>query len=426
MDPRPYRIPDDVMSRLAAGGGGAEAVRHLVAAERSKQRLLVLGVVRQSAGHRHAKAVEHAYDVLADVERASPRAVAATLAHPAVGAWAASTVNELKRGAGEPAQLGAVAAAAAVRARVACWAQAPVRQGGVMLPSLGRIDLGAPDGPPGELVDVRVHADGTVEAGERRVRVTAGERDGWVPLRRIGGGGIELLVDDLDPYRWRAETMIDRRLSEAELRAWESCLASAWRTLAAHHWTIAGETAAAITVLTPIKGPARGMNSASAPGRFGAVALSTPPDGRWLASTFAHEVQHGKLGAIMDVVELLEPDDSLHYAPWRPDPRPLAGLIQGAYAYLGVSGFWRRQRHHESDLRPHIEFAHWREAAHEVTGTLLDSGRLTPPGVEFVTAMRATLSAWLDEAVPPAALEAARREEAELRQAWAARNASTA
>jgi hypothetical protein len=32
------------------------------------------------------------------------------------------------------------------------------------------------------------------------------------------------------------------------------------------------------------------------------------------------------------------------YAPWRSGPRPLNGLLQGAYAFLGVSGFWRQQR----------------------------------------------------------------------------------
>ncbi|MFI7447668.1 HEXXH motif domain-containing protein [Nonomuraea sp. NPDC049714] len=431
MDPRPHRLPDDVLARLAAGGGGAEAARHLVAAERSKYRLLVLGVARLASddGLPHAKAVDHAYDVLAGIEKARPEVVRDVLGHPAVGGWAGHTLQALGGGEADPqapAQLGAIAAAAAVRAGVACWTEAPVTGGTVMLPSLGRIVLADRATGP-ELVDLRVHADGTVEAGGRRIRVPDGEQPGWQPLRRVrsGDGAFAPLVDDLDPYRWTSETAIEGRLPETELRDWQAGLEPAWRMLTDRHWTIARETGAIISVLTPIQGPPQGMNSASASGRFGAIAMSTPPDGRWLASTFAHEVQHAKLGAVLDVVELLEPDESRHYAPWRDDPRPLSGLIQGAYAYLGVSGFWRRQRAFETDLRPHIEFARWRECAFGVTGTLLDSGRLTPPGRRFVTAMRRTLSAWLAEPVPRAARDAAGQEEAAHRAAWVTRNGGT-
>lgn len=54
----------------------------------------------------------------------------------------------------------------------------------------------------------------------------------------------------------------------------------------------------------------------------------------------AHEVQHVKLGALLDLVELIKPDDgSRCYVPWRLDPQPTDGLLQGDSAYLDVSGF---------------------------------------------------------------------------------------
>lgn len=428
MRPRRHLLPDDVLSRLARGGGGAEAALHLVTAERSKHRLLVLGVVRMAAeaGHAHAPAVDHAYDVLAGIERKRPEAVRDTLGHPAVGAWAKHVIRAPRDGqAGSygPAQLGAVAAVAAIKAGMPCETEVSAPGGVITLPSLGQIEL--PSGEPVTgLVGLRVRADGGVEAAGVRVHPDEGERPGWRPLHRIGApdGGLTLLVDDLDPFRWISETVIKGRLSATELRHWRSCLETAWRMLREHHWTIADETLAIVSVLTPIQGPRHGMNSASAGDRFGAIAMSTPPDGRWLASTFAHEVQHVKLGAIMDVVRLAEPDDGRYYAPWRPDPRPLSGLLHGAYAYLGVSGFWRRQRAHETDLRPHIEFARWRESALAATGTLLDSGRLSAAGKRFVSEMRRTLSAWRDEPVPPAALAAARQEADAHREAWLVRN----
>ncbi|MFG1972508.1 HEXXH motif domain-containing protein [Nonomuraea fuscirosea] len=437
MLPSDHRLPGHALSRLASGGGGADAVRHLAAPQRSKRLLNVVGTMRMAAeaGHPHARAAEHAYDVLAEIEKKSPAAVRGTLAHPAVGAWAARTLRSLEEdgpppdGQCDPARLGAVAAAAALKSGMPCEVQVPVSGGTIMLPSLGRIDLGV-GGQDDGLADLVVRADGRVEAGELCLRPGAGEQRGWRPLRRLqtADAGLRVLVDDLDAFRWSDPAEVGGRLGEPELRTWRASLDAAWTMLRAHHWTIAEETQALVTVLTPIKGPAQGMNSASSGDLFGTIGMSAPPDGRWLASTFAHEVQHGKLNAIQDVVTLLEPDESdepnRYYAPWRPDPRPLSGLIQGAYAYLGVAGFWRRQRAHEADLRPHIEFAHWREAAHQVTGTLLDSGLLTTEGEHFVGAMRRTLTPWLSEPVPPAAREIARQEAEAHLETWQATNGS--
>jgi uncharacterized protein len=457
----PHRLPPEVLAALAAGGGGEEPVRLLAAAQESKHRLLVLGVAElsASAGHPGAAAAGRSYDLLAGIEKRAPDTVRQVIRYPAVGAWAARTLRGLRSGAdgGDPAQLGAVAAAAASLAGIACQVEVPARDGWTMLPSVGRLALPDSRSPgsttPGSttadrttagdtmvgrapigvgrtspgltetartgpvvaeplLMGVQVAADGTVRADGSPVEL---ER-----LHRLttGDGALSLLVDDLDPYRWDAGKAADGRLTAAERDLWRRCLDDAWRMLAEHHWTIAAECRAAVTVLTPIKGPARGMDSASSPDLFGTLALSAPPDGRWLAATFAHEVQHAKLGAIMDLVALTRPDAGRYYAPWRPDPRPLAGLLQGAYAYLGVTGFWRRQREHEPDLRPHIEFARWREQAYEATGTLLAGDGLTEEGRRFVQTMRATMEPWLTEPVPAEALEAARAESAAHRARW--------
>jgi HEXXH motif-containing protein len=412
MSPDIHELSPEVLARLAAGGGGEQAVRHLVAAQDSKHRLLILGVAHWSKeiGHPQAKTADQAYDLLADIESSAPDAVRQVIRHPAVGAWAKQTLRGLRNGSNaDPARLGALAAAAAVLAGVPCWTEVPAPGGRVMLPALGQVT-----GPDRDLVDLRVRADGTLE--------TAGSPAAFDALHRLSFGDVTFLLDDLDPFRWDQDKVTEGRLPEAERDQWQRCLTDAWRMLTEHHWTIAEECRAAITVLTPIKGPAKGMDSASSRDRFGTIALSAPPDARWLASTLAHEIQHAKLGALLDVLDLTLPDDRLYYAPWRPDPRPLAGLIQGAYAYLGVAGFWRRQRAYEQDLRPHIEFAHWRDAAHAVTEVMLAGESLTAEGRRFVTAMRDTLTPWLEEPVPPAALAAARAEAAAHRQAWSLRN----
>lgn len=60
-----------------------------------------------------------------------------------------------------------------------------------------------------------------------------------------------------------------------------------------------------------------------------------------LALLLIQEFQHVKLGAVLDLYDLFDPaDDRLLHAPWRDDPRPLEGLLQGTYAHLAVTDFW--------------------------------------------------------------------------------------
>jgi HEXXH motif-containing protein len=212
------------------------------------------------------------------------------------------------------------------------------------------------------------------------------------------------------------------RLGADEVSAWETGLAGAWELLVRHHVYVAGEVSAAVRVLTPLSAPTQGTQvSATSRETFGCVGVSTAADPLELAATLAHEVQHAKLYQIVEVQPLTLPDSALYYAPWRDDPRPLAGLLQGAYAYLGVTGFWRAQRHVESgerELRAHAEFARWRAAIATVTRTLQGSGRLTPAGEAFVSRMAAVAGAWCAESVPPAASARARAEAGRHARRW--------
>jgi HEXXH motif-containing protein len=235
------------------------------------------------------------------------------------------------------------------------------------------------------------------------------------------------LIEDLDAYRMPGCANVSPRLSQVEWRRWQSALNEGWQLLACHHQSVADEVAAAIRVLTPLLPPPRGQVSATCRDTFGSVALSAPPDACSLAVTLAHELQHAKLSALLDVVALLLPDDaSRHYAPWRDDPRPLSGLLQGAYAFLGVADFWRRQRAAANGdaaaVRAHADFARWRDAVTLVVGTLAGSGRLTELGKVFVAGMTRTLRSWEAEVVPPDAAKLARRLAAQHRALWNSNN----
>jgi uncharacterized protein len=143
------------------------------------------------------------------------------------------------------------------------------------------------------------------------------------------------------------------------------------------------------------------------------VGAALPQDADTLALLLIHEFQHVKLGAVLDLFELCHPaDQQLFYAPWREDRRPAEALLQGAYAHLGVTDYWRIRRHRADGpeaMAAEERFARWRVLTAETIDTLAGSGALTPLGTRYVEGMRATVMPWLDEPVPDRALEAARQ-----------------
>lgn len=426
-------VPDDVFDALARGGGGAAATAHLRAAHYGKHLLLVRRVLDASRGalHPDADRAARSWDVLAEVQDAHPAAVASVLGHPTVGVWARRTVLALEgRRREEPrvAVLSSLAAAAALRSGTALRTEVPLDGPTVALPSLGRAVVGGGDAV------VEVAGGRALVTGERAVEVPADPHEdapGWQALRRLsaehGGRRLELLLDDQDPDRMPGTEAVARRLGGEELAWWGETLQGAWETLVEHHWTVAEEAAETVLALTPIPPSGRAHTSATPRHAYGNLGLSRPPDPLMLALTFAHEVQHIKLTALLDLVPLVLPDDgSRYYAPWRRDPRPAAGLLQGVYAHVGVAGFWRRHREAVTGteaLRACAGFAHWRRSALGAAHVLAASGRLTPQGERFLAAIERTLLRWQEEPVPEAAAEAARRAADRHLSQWREHNA---
>lgn len=436
MNVRSHRLPDDVFGALAAGGGGVRALHHLAAAQYSKQVLLLRGVVdtAEAFGHPQAEHARRAYDLLAAIQEQAPDDVDTVIRHPAVGAWAWRTLRALHGGramvGAEPGRFAALAAAAAIRSRTPCTLDVPLADGAITLPSLGVATLPGRD----SAAVVRCAANGaSVFATGGRVLVPADPDEsapGWRPLPRIvaeaSGMTLRLRIDDLDPFRMPATANAAPRLTAEDIDWWRAALREAWTLLVRYHPATAEEIAVAIRVLTPLTSPPHGQVSASSRETFGTVALSAPTDARSFALTLSHEVQHAKLAAVIDIVALTRPDDGrCWYAPWRDDPRPINALLQGSYAFLGVSGFWHRQRRHEDGaaaVSAHSEFVRWQVASQRVAASLLDSGRLTPAGEQFVAGMARTLRGWEDEPVPPTARMLA-QEKAERHLArWRLRN----
>jgi uncharacterized protein len=402
-----HGMPRDLFTTLARGGGGPAAIGELVAAQRSRH-LILLGAVAAAAdpaGRPADRLARAGYHLLAQVQAANAGAAREVISYPSVGAWALRTLRGEETIPGAvPGGLASVAAAAALRAKMDFEIEVPVVNGLVVLPSLGaakaRGATAVVRGQPAEVISDGVRV--TVEAGD----------PGWLELRSVRIGSLNVRVDDLDPFRMLApDGEPAARLTPAQLAELARELRAGWDVLDPG---VAADVAALARVIVPYTAPDGGHVSTSSPEAFGAIAMSPQPDRYTCAETLVHEAQHLKLCGLLDLVSLTGPEDGRrYYAPWRTDPRPLPGLLQGAYAFLGVGELWRRLRLSAAEdpvrRRGHQLFARWRDGVGLVVSTLLDSGQLTAAGREFVSQMAGVLAQWEREPVPPAALMSARQ-----------------
>ena len=230
-----------------------------------------------------------------------------------------------------------------------------------------------------------------------------------------------------DPYLDRYTLPMSVGLATDELRPWRQRVQAAWEVLVRHHRWAAGPIAEGISAIVPLTPQAdTDLISATSPAAFGAVATSWPPDPVTLAETLVHEFQHVKLCGLMDMVPLASAGAENVYAPWRQDPRPASGLLQGIYAHLGIVRFWRAQRHAETHpddiLRAQVQFARWRQTIDSAVTTLRQTGCLTSAGVRFAEAMRAKGRELAAGSVPEEAQEVAREVALDHRLNWQMRH----
>ena len=438
---RVHVMNDADFRALAAGAGGAGAVDRLVEGQRSLLRGLLDAVYRAARDARAVPAAEQAgleaaWSLLAALDREYPDTLAAVLSHPYLRVWAVRCLEQLNLAAAgnyEPqtrsrrdlganlGYLGAIAAVGAARAGMGALVTIPVMEAAVHLPTLGRLVLGIeeeawPSGPEPEAARVSVITNAVIiRVGEScwtldRTALFAGTahadavpgntRTGeWQPVRMLGAGGFRIALDDIDPYRDCTPWLSAPRLAAAEAARWQSDFQAAWQDIEHEHVAYAAAMAAGLTTLTPLTATTDGLGtSAVARHAFGAVAASAPAAPGSFALRLMQEFQHAKLGAILELYDLYDPDDDrLFPAPWGEGKGGIETLLQGAYTRLVMADFWRVRQQREDG--PARDAARRRSVecgaqAAEAIGTLLDSGALTPLGRRFVQEMRDAASAF--------------------------------
>ncbi|MFF3346296.1 HEXXH motif domain-containing protein [Streptomyces sp. NPDC002779] len=447
---RPHRLDDVSFGMLCSAGEARPATRTLLDAEYSRRLLLLRVLVDEVCAHPASVGdldpAREAWDLLARAQRQRPEAVHRLLMAPQTGLWAAHALRRLRGAQDEEAPLWsdvgglhALAAAGAVLAGLDFRIRVPAREGAVLLPCLGQAQWDARE--PWGVAEVGAH-DGTARVrtqGEGPVvqvpTDAAQDGPGWTGLRRLSlshrGLTLTLTVDDLARYPVIAGTAGPGRLDETALRRWRRGLDRAWRLLVEDHRDSAEALAAGLFSLIPLP-PAERFRprSASASEAFGCVMLSAPeahvPDAEAaveLAVTLVHEFRHTLLNGLMHLTPLAEDCPDLFHAPWRDDPRPLSGVLHGAFAFSGVARFWRERCARDSGSareRAHFEFALWRREARATLEILHPHPALTATGRRLVRALLADIRSWDADPVPETTLRLAERAAAHQRAAWRA------
>lgn len=419
-----HRLDSGHLAGLASGLGGAAAVRELVSSRLSRHLLLLKYLTDEwPADRRHLDA---AVAVLAEAQRRDPGAFGELMGDPLVGAWLARTTRRLRRSGthtdpypliGDLLQVGGLAAAAGLRIGLDAEVTGYARQGRVTLPTVG--DCVLADGADGPM-SISV-------AGGRATLIGAHPVDdgNWRPLRRLtsrhDGMTCTVRLEDGNPYRDAYHEMPSAGLSAREAGRWQDLFAGAWTLICRYLPQRAPELAAGLRALVPLVDRGDGAaRSGTARDSAGALGLTCPRSPEDFAITLIHEFQHSKLSAVLDLVPLYLPGGTeRHFAPWRTDPRPTGGLIQGVYAFLGVADAWRGLRAAPDLARTATEqLATVREQVRAGVAALERSAELTQPGARFLAGMRAALDRLLAEPLPAGVLDAARASLDERRAAW--------
>ncbi|MFF7610768.1 aKG-HExxH-type peptide beta-hydroxylase [Streptomyces lavendulae] len=393
-----FAVSSHTLRALASTEPSAEGTRLVRDVRRSKRLLLLRAVLDAAPG---AEAAER-WALLEEAERQDPEAVRDVLHYPATGVWAEETLRRLHASQGPPpdlAHLGALAVAAALRAGIGFKATLRPVGGRLALPTLGLL---RPDRP------------GPLALTERSWDSCA-----TLPLHALPGGRTAL--DDLDPYRappaaHPAPVRPARRLTPKGHKRWDTQWSGALTLLERYDSARADEIGRLLRTVVPLGGGTR-SSGATLPAAAGSVLAraQAPPA---LAATLVHEVQHGKLAALADVLTLHTADRTPRlWAPWRSDPRPLEGLLHGAYAHLALAGYWQRAALYGA-RGAWAQHARVRAQVAAVLPVLRAQPQLTVTGREFVDGMAAA-ERTMDELPPPGDQHAtARRALERERRAW--------
>lgn len=207
---------------------------------------------------------------------------------------------------------------AATRGTVACLVGAPA--------------FDAAWGPPGDLYDLLGPGPHYLPTMHRQVQISP---SGVHPLTDgLWAGGLPVLntvagFHTRDPNEpWPCDA------ARATLAQGLNLLRMAWpqAEACARRWY-----SAAMLLYYPGGGRYLSFTSQDLPGAY----IATAHNPAQVCDSMVHELSHARLAAAQAIDPLIQDDgEHIHPSPWRPDPRPLMGIVAGVHAFLNVHHFY--------------------------------------------------------------------------------------
>ncbi|SEL25797.1 HEXXH motif-containing protein [Streptacidiphilus jiangxiensis] len=319
------------------------------------------------------------------------------LRYPSVGIWAATMVRALCRPqVGDAAELrkrlsylNAIAAAAAIQAQLPFSLRLPVWDGWLVLPGIGALLL--PEGDTNGAPWVAVESDGfrMCAAGVEL------EGDPWYELPILADSPGRVVLDRMDPFRSVRGMLSPMPVRGHEAESWRSVFEQSSGVLRALGRGQGCDYLRGLACIVPEELRERFRpHSVSCADGTGGFTASFQDEPLQFAGTLVHEGQHSRLSMLAHLFDVFgDPSASAtrlqYYAGWRDDPRPLAGMLQGVYAFAGVADYWSWQAetstnedHGGGDYRALARFEAelWSQQVVRAARELLHAEGLTEPG----------------------------------------------
>jgi hypothetical protein len=203
---------------------------------------------------------------------------------------------------------------------------------------------------------------------------------------RIGSFEINVLDEDLRlPGRY--DFQFDRPFRDADVLRWASPLQESLRWIWRADAHLGSEIDTSLQIIVPVRSQNPEVHvSATFREAPGLMALSWTPDTPVLTEALVHEYHHGKLNTLLALDTLVAgpTEEAVYYSPWRTDPRPLVGILHGAFVFHAVVNFWTKflaagiPLLHEARLRQRLCLVC--RQTREALSTLVTQADLTPCG----------------------------------------------
>lgn len=218
--------------------------------------------------------------------------------------------------------------------------------------------------------------------------------------------GIELNAVDSDLRNAVRGSFDFEELSLEGVVKWRSSLEQAWAWISECSPPLATEMLMSLGAIIPVRSSSVDVHtSASFRETPGLIALSWTPDASVMVEALVHEYHHQKLNTLLNIDPVIvgPSTDAKYYSPWRPDARPLTGVLHGAFAFQAVLQFYKVMFEgevpllHETRIRQRMYLL--KGQVQTALNTLRDVGQLSPLGEALVDAICEKIDK-LDVALP--------------------------